>query len=189
MLILPLIRAIGTEVLSIFIVDTPVSLFYDVPTDLNELDLIAKGGEMGKQLNDRAVTVILSNEIGYERIAMACSASFAQMFGCSPERIEDLKTVVAEAAINAMEHGNKGRADARVIVYMNCRDDAINVSVIDEGDGIKELPPNPNTERIIDELDPPTGFGVFLINQLADKVEYNQMTDEGHAVRMAINMR
>ena len=133
--------------------------------------------------------MILSNEIGYERIAMACSASFAQMFGCSPERIEDLKTVVAEAAINAMEHGNKGRADAQVIVYLNYRDDAINVSVIDEGEGIKELPPDPDTERIIDELDPPTGYGVFLINQLADKVEYNQMTEEGHAVRMAINMR
>jgi len=144
---------------------------------------------MGKRLNNRMVAVILSNEIGYERIAMACSASFAQLFGCAPERIEDLKTVVSEAAINAMEHGNKGRADARVIVYLNCRDSVINVSVIDEGDGIKEFPPNPDTERIIDELDPPTGYGVFLINQLADKVQFNQMTDEGHAVRMAINMQ
>ena len=130
-------------------------------TDLYYLDLIVKGGEMGKKLNDRTVAVILSNEIGYERIAMACSASFAQMFGCSHERIEDLKTVVAEAAINAMEHGNKGRKDARVIVYMYCQDGTIHVSVIDEGDGIKKFPPNPDTERIIDELDPPTGFGVF----------------------------
>lgn len=144
---------------------------------------------MNIKLNDRAVTIILSNEFGYERIAMACSASFARMLGCSPERIEDLKTVVAEAALNAMEHGNKGRADARVIVYMDYRDGVINVSVIDEGDGIKELPPDPNTERIIDELDPPTGFGVFLINQLADKVEFNQITDEGHAVKMAINIQ
>ena len=158
-------------------------------TDCTYVDLIAKGGKMGKRLNNRMVAVILSNEIGYERIAMACSASFAQLFGCSPERIEDLKTVVAEAAINAMEHGNKGRADARVIVYLNCHDSVINVSVIDEGDGIKELPPDPDTERIVDELDPPSGYGVFLINQLADKVQFNQMTDEGHAVKMAINMR
>ena len=166
-----------------------MQLFFIMATlVLNYLDFIAKGGKMGKQLNSRTVAVILANEIGYERIAMACSASFAQLFGCSPERIEDLKTVVSEASINAMEHGNKGRTDARVIVYMNFRDSAIHVSVIDEGDGIKELPPNPNTERIIEELDPPTGYGVFLINQLADKVEYNQMTDEGHAVKMAINM-
>ena len=167
-----------------------MQLFFIMATlVLNYLDFVAKGGKMGKQLNDRNVAVILSNELGYERIAMACSASFAQMFGCSPERIEDLKTVVAEAAINAMQHGNKGRADARVIVYMNCRDSVINVSVIDEGDGIKEFPPDPDTERIIDELDPPIGYGVFLINQLADKVQFNQMTDEGNAVRMAVNMR
>jgi serine/threonine-protein kinase RsbW len=143
---------------------------------------------MGKILNDRAVEVILSNQIGYERVAMACLASFAKMFGCPPDRIEDLKTVVAEAAINAMQHGNKGRPDARVVIHMNCKDNAINVSVLDEGDGINRLPPTPDIERIIDELDPPIGFGVFLIDQLSDKVEFNQMTDEGHAVRMAIKI-
>jgi serine/threonine-protein kinase RsbW len=143
---------------------------------------------MGKILNDRAVEVILSNQIGYERVAMACLASFAKMFGCPPDRIEDLKTVVAEAAINAMQHGNKGRPDARVVIHMNCKDNAINVSVLDEGDGINRLPPTPDIERIINELDPPIGFGVFLIDQLSDKVEFNQMTDEGHAVRMAIKI-
>ena len=143
---------------------------------------------MGKILNDRAVEVILSNQIGYERVAMACLASFAKMFGCPPERIEDLKTVVAEAAINAMQHGNKGRPDARVVIHMNCKDNAINVSVLDEGDGINRLPPTPDIERIINQLDPPIGFGVFLIDQLSDKVEFNQMTDEGHAVRMAIKI-
>ena len=143
---------------------------------------------MGKILNDRAVEVILSNQIGYERVAMACLASFAKMFGCPPDRIEDLKTVVAEAAINAMQHGNKGRPDARVVIHMNCKDNAINVSVLDEGDGINRLPPTPDIERIINQLDPPIGFGVFLIDQLSDKVEFNQMTDEGHAVRMAIKI-
>jgi serine/threonine-protein kinase RsbW len=153
------------------------------------LDLISKGGEsMGKESDGCTVELVLSNQIGYERIAMACSASFAKMFDCPADRIEDLKTVVAEAAMNAMQHGNRGRPDARVIVYMNFEDNAINVSVLDEGDGINELPPTPDIERIINELDPPIGFGVFLINQLSDKVEFNVMTDEGHAVKMAINI-
>jgi anti-sigma regulatory factor (Ser/Thr protein kinase) len=144
---------------------------------------------MTKKVNDQPVEVILSNQIGYERIAMACSATFAQMFGCPAERIEDLKTVVAEAIINAIEHGNKERPDAKVIVYMNYKDDAINVSVIDEGDGITYHPRKPNIERIMDNLDPPIGFGVFLIKQLADQVEFNEMTDKGHAVKMAINIK
>ena len=119
---------------------------------------------------------------------MACSASFAQMMGLPPERIEDLKTMVSEAAINAMQHGNKGRSDARVTVSMNCQNNILNVSVMDEGDGIKEFPPKPDIEKIIEDLESPVGFGLFLINQLADQVEFNEVTDGGHVVKMAIKM-
>ena len=139
-------------------------------------------------MSTRTIEVRLANKLGYERVAMACSASFAQMMGLPPERIEDLKTMVAEAAINAMEHGNKGRPDARVTVSMDCRDDTINVTVMDEGDGIKEFPPKPDIEKIIEDLDSPVGFGLFLISQLADQVEFNEVTDTGHVVKMAIKM-
>ena len=139
-------------------------------------------------LNQNTVEVILSNELGYERIAMDCSASFAKIFGCPADRIEDLKTVVAEAALNAMEHGNQGRANAKVTIFMDFKDDTINVAVIDEGNGIREFPPKPDITRIIDNLDPPIGFGLFLIKQLADQVEFNQRTEGGHVVRMAIKI-
>lgn len=144
---------------------------------------------MDKKMNDRSVEVILSSQIGYERVAMACSACFAKMFGCPPERIEDLKTVVSEAAINAMQHGNKGRPEAKVIVSLVYKDNAINVSVIDEGDGITDLPPKPNIELIMDNLAAPIGFGVFLIEQLSDQVEFNEVTAKGHAVKMIINIK
>jgi serine/threonine-protein kinase RsbW len=143
---------------------------------------------MVSDLNEKTVEVVLANRLGYERVAMACSASFAQMMGLPPTRIEDLKTAVAEAAINAMQHGNKGRPDAKVTVSMNFKDDTINVSVMDEGDGIEELPPKPDIQRIIDNLDPPIGFGVFLINELTDQVEFNEMKDGGHVVKIAIKI-
>jgi len=139
-------------------------------------------------LNDRFIEVNLVNQLGYERIAMACSASFARMMGLRPERIEDLKTMVSEAAINAMEHGNKGRPDARVTVSLNCQDNTINVTVSDEGDGIMNFPPKPDIEKIIDDLESPVGFGLFLIKQLADQVEFNKEANGGHVVRMAIKM-
>jgi serine/threonine-protein kinase RsbW len=143
---------------------------------------------MVTELNERAIEVRLANQIGYERVAMECSASFARMMGLSPERIEDLKTMVSEAAINAMQHGNKGRPDARVIVFMNCQGDTIHVSVMDEGDGIKQFPPEPDIEKIIENLDPPIGFGLFLIKKLADQVEFNAI-DGGHVVNMAIRVK
>jgi len=139
-------------------------------------------------LSERTIVVSLLNQLGYERVAMACSASFAQMMGLRPERIEDLKTIVSEAAINAMEHGNKGRPDARVTVSMDCQGDTLNIAVTDEGNGFKEHPPKPDIEKIIEDLDSPIGFGLFLIKQLADKVEFNESSDGGHVVKMAIKM-
>ena len=139
-------------------------------------------------LNPHAVEVTLCNRLGYERIAMECSASFAKIFGCPADRIEDLKTVVAEAALNAMEHGNQGRANAKVTIFMDFKDDIINVAVIDEGSGIREFPPEPDIARIIDNMDPPIGFGLFLIKQLTDQVEFTRRTDGGHVVKMAIKI-
>jgi serine/threonine-protein kinase RsbW len=139
-------------------------------------------------LSRSTIEVNLVNQLGYERIAMACSASFAQMMGLAPERIEDLKTMVSEAAINAMQHGNKGRPDARVTVSMNCQDNTINIMVSDEGDGITNFPPKPDIERIIEDFESPVGFGLFLIEQLADQVEFNKEANGGHVVKMAIKM-
>jgi serine/threonine-protein kinase RsbW len=148
-----------------------------------------KVDDMTTSLKNNAVEVVIDSKLGYERVAMACAASFAKMMGFSDERIEDLKTVVAEAAINAIQHGNKDRPDARVVVSMEFMDNAMHISVADHGGGIEVLPPKPDIERIMDKLDPPTGFGTFLIKQLADEVEFNEMTDGGHMVKMAIRLQ
>ncbi len=143
---------------------------------------------MPPSLNKQSIEISLPNQVGYERIAMACSASFAKMLGLSPERIEDLKTIVAEAAINAMQHGNKERPDARVTVSMTFKDDTIHVAVMDEGDGVKALLPKPDIERIVNELDPAVGFGTFLIKELADEVEFDKTADGLSFIKMAIKL-
>jgi len=144
---------------------------------------------MSENQANSTVEITLTNQIGYERIAMACSASFAEMFGFPKDRIEDLKTIVAEASINAMQHGNKGREDAKVIVSMNYQNNTIRVWVRDEGEGIKEKPPNPDIEKIIEADEALSGFGLFLIEQLADQVEYKESADKGHVVEMALKMK
>jgi len=143
---------------------------------------------MPHHLNNQSIEISLPNQIGYERIAMACSESFAKMLGLSPERTEDLKTIVAEAAINAMQHGNKERPDTRVTVSMTFKDDTIHIAVMDEGEGVKELTPTPDIERIVNELDPPVGFGTFLIRELADQVEFDKTADGVSVVKMAIKL-
>ena len=144
--------------------------------------------EQVRMLDARTVEVSLPNVDGYERIAMACSASFAKIGGLIKERIEDLKTAVSEACLNAMEHGNKRRSDARVVVTMFLGDKDFRVSVKDEGDGIENIPQKIDIKRKVENLEPPNGMGIFLIQQLVDQVEFNEMTDGGHVVKMILKM-
>ena len=144
--------------------------------------------KMINMLDERSIEVSLPSKIGYERIAMQCSASFAKIVGFEPERIEDLKTVVSEACLNAMEHGNKEDPNARVTVKMNFKDNSIIVFVKDEGTGVQKFPGDPDIRKKIEKLEAPRGLGIFLIKELADQVEFNQMTKDGHVVRMVIRM-
>ena len=137
---------------------------------------------------NHSVELVLPNILGYERIAMACSASFAQMYGLPAARIEDLKTVVAEAATNAFQHGNGGRAETHVVILLESLPDAIKVSVSDEGLGFDETIKDPDIDRIIDEMEAPIGFGLFLMRKLADEVVYTKIPGGGHRVEMRIAM-
>jgi serine/threonine-protein kinase RsbW len=139
-------------------------------------------------VDERTVEVDLPNVNGYERIAMECSASFAKIGGLEKDRIEDLKTAVAEACLNAMEHGNKGRPDARVVVSMHLGDKDFRVSVKDEGDGISQIPHTIDIRRKVARLEPPNGLGLFLIKELVDRVDFNEKTEDGHVVQMVLKM-
>ncbi|MBW2095961.1 MAG: ATP-binding protein [Deltaproteobacteria bacterium] len=143
---------------------------------------------MFKGTDFRRVEVVLPTRIGYERIAMDCSASFAKYWGTVDERIEDLKTAVAEACLNAMEHGNKGRPEARVVVTLDLEDDLMTIQVKDEGNGITQMPVEPDIRKKIEELEPARGLGLFLMKNLMDQVEFNEVTEQGHIVRMAIRL-
>ena len=144
--------------------------------------------QMFRMLDERTVEVSLPNQLGYERIAMQCAASFAKIVGFLPDRIEDVKTAVSEACLNAMEHGNKCHPDKRVVITMNYEEGVFSVTVVDEGEGIEMLPEDPDIEQKIENLETPRGLGIFLIKNLVDQVEFNKMTNEGHMVRMEIKM-
>lgn len=144
-----------------------------------------------KIINENTIEVSLPNKLGYERIAMACSGCFARIVGFLPERVEDLKTAVSEACLNAMEHGNLNRPDRRVMVRMIYSDNTFTVSVMDQGDGMGEVPEIPDDldiESKIETLETPRGIGLFLIKRLVDQVEFNQCTNEGHVVRMVLRL-
>ena len=118
------------------------------------------------------VELRLPSRLGYEKVAMSTAASVAKLRGFRDERIEDLKTAIAEACINAIEHGNKLNEGLQVGVVLSAGEDALEIKVIDDGRGIKTLPHKPDIDKKIHGEEDPRGMGMFLIQALVDEAEW-----------------
>jgi serine/threonine-protein kinase RsbW len=102
-------------------------------------------------------------------------ASVARLMGFREDRIEDLKTAVAEACINAIEHGNRLNEKLSVGVILSAGPDALEVKVMDEGKGMNRQPGKQNTPDIDRKMrgeEDPRGMGMFLIQALVDEAEW-----------------
>src|ERR1700721_3842717 len=94
-----------------------------------------------------AVEVKLPSRLGFEKVAMGTAASVAKLMGFPDDRIEDLKTALAEACINAIEHGNRLDGNLCVGVILSASDEALEVKVMDTGSGIAKAPSRPAVRR------------------------------------------
>ena len=135
------------------------------------------------------VEVRLPSRMGYEKVAMSTASAVAKLMGFRPERIEDLKTAVAEACINAIEHGNRLNEKLSVGVILSAGDDALEVKVIDDGKGMKTQPPKPDIDRKMHGQEDPRGMGMFLIQALVDEAEWVAGIDgKSSYVRLVIRL-
>lgn len=137
----------------------------------------------------KTIELAIPNRAGCERMAMTSCAGFAAGMGFAKERIEDVKTAVSEACLNAFEHGNRNRPGAEVFVRTSFEGDKMVVLVIDEGAGIAKMPPEPSLERKIEGKESARGFGMFLMRRLADGVSFEKLEDGRHAVRMVFEKK
>jgi serine/threonine-protein kinase RsbW len=118
------------------------------------------------------VELRLPTRLGYEKVAMSTAASLAKLMGFPESRIEDLKTALAEACINAIEHGNRLNEKLSVGVVLQAGPDELEVKVIDDGTGIKAQPAKPDIDRKMHGEEDPRGMGMFLIQALVDEAEW-----------------
>jgi len=138
--------------------------------------------------NGSSVEVRLPSELGFEKIAMSTAAGMAQLMGFSQDRIEDLKTAVAEACINAIEHGNKFDDRLDVGVVLSSNNDELEIKVIDDGAGFHSAPSTPNIDRKIAGEEEPRGMGMFLIQSLVDEAEWHKGPPGRSFVRLVIRL-
>jgi serine/threonine-protein kinase RsbW len=83
----------------------------------------------------------MRSEPGNERLALAQVAEAVAGQGLSAARLERLKTAVAEAAMNAIEHGNKNQPEVPVDVEVMSSDGDIVVTITDQGGAPEEAGP------------------------------------------------
>lgn len=112
------------------------------------------------------VELYLPSELGYEKVAIAVIKALAQKIGFSAERTEDLKTALGEAVTNAIEHGNQLDVELRVVVAMTIQEQALILTVVDQGRQAIPAIPAEYQERADYR-----GLGMFLIKSLMDEVE------------------
>ena len=97
----------------------------------------------------------------------------------STTRLENLKTAVAEAAMNAMEHGNHYQPELPVLIQVYKSESTIWIYVTDQGGGRPIPTPNtPDLEAKLAGLQSPRGWGLFLIKNLVD--EMHVLSDAKH---------
>jgi len=112
----------------------------------------------------------LPSESGNERDAMNRVMTAVEPLAIPAARLDRLKTAVAEATMNAIEHGNHNQPDLPVdIEVLNNASDLI-VRITDRGSVPVPDPIAPDLEAKLAGQQSPRGWGLFLIEKMVDEM-------------------
>jgi len=122
---------------------------------------------------DRVLTKFeLPSEPGNERRAFALVTEAVQELGMPDPQMEKLKTAVAEATMNAIEHGNHNDPSAPVGITASVEKQDLIIRITDNGGAdILTHPETPDLEAKLDGRQNPRGWGLFLIESMVDEMD------------------
>lgn len=146
--------------------------------------------ESDAQPTEKVIELRLPSRLGYEKVAMDTASSLARRMGFSGERVEALRTALSEAVTNAIEHGNAHDAAMKVTVLLTLRPDELVISVADQGRKALDHDRTNLTPRIEEALERTDkgGWGIWLIRELVDEVEFSTVPTGGNQIRMVIHL-
>ncbi|RPI85675.1 MAG: ATP-binding protein [Chloroflexi bacterium] len=152
--------------------------------------LTVQGNGNGSEESWRRLgTFEIDSQPGNERVAMQQVEDLLQNQQIPPRYLQKLKTAVAEATMNAMEHGNHYQADKPVSIEVCSNGEAILVRITDYGGD------QPILEQIVPDLDAklaglqsPRGWGLFLIEKMVDGMRVNGDATH-HTMELIVNIK
>ena len=103
--------------------------------------------------------------------------------------MERLKTAVAEATMNAMEHGNAYNTDKMVQISVRSRATALQICIHDQGGRpvLLNKTATPDLEAKLSGEQSPRGWGLFLIENMVDEMNLHQ-DDSGHTIELIMRL-
>ena len=130
----------------------------------------------------------IRSEPGNEREAMERVAEAVAPLALPPARLERLKTAVAEATMNAIEHGNRNDPELAVEIEVKLDGGRLVVSITDHGGG-REIPEpeTPNLDAKLAGLQKPRGWGLFLIKNMVDDLRVVS-DDRHHTIELVLDL-
>jgi serine phosphatase RsbU (regulator of sigma subunit)/anti-sigma regulatory factor (Ser/Thr protein kinase) len=159
--------------------------------DITMVTLQRSGGArtVSAESNGRVLAEFeLASAPGNEREAIALVEGAVAGLGLEPARLERLKTAVAEATMNAMEHGNEYRADRPVSIRVIHSPERLSVHVTDWGDaGDVASPEKPDLEAKLEGRQKPRGWGLLLIEEMVDETRVTS-GGQGRTVELALRL-
>jgi serine phosphatase RsbU (regulator of sigma subunit)/anti-sigma regulatory factor (Ser/Thr protein kinase) len=125
---------------------------------------------------------------GSEREAMDRVAAAVAGVGMTNPQLDRLRTSVAEAIMNAIEHGNHNVPELPVTVRVIATKQAVTVEVVDCGGEapITAIDP-PDLEAKLAGRQTPRGWGLFLIKNMVDEMTVSS-DGEHHTMRLVVNL-
>ena len=102
--------------------------------------------------------------------------------GLSDEVVGRASLAVGEAVANAIEHGNEGEAHRRFGLAISPRENALDVTVCDGGDGVEAR--DLAVAQLPDDPLQTDGRGLYMIRMLSDETEV-----DGSCLRLTFRER
>ena len=120
---------------------------------------------------------------------MKFAENIADEMGFPRDKIEDLKVAVAEACLNAIEHGNEADRGKKITIDFRLLRTQLEIMVMDQGDAF--FPTSirkPNLRDIVEGKEKrKRGWGMFLMENMVDEMGYMQMAG-GTCLRMVMKI-
>lgn len=122
-----------------------------------------------------------------EAFARTSAVAFLMPLNLGMETIMEIKTLLAEAIVNAMIHGYEGNAEGIITLSVAYDEAAIHIEVHDDGCGIEDLDLAMQPLYTSKEHLERSGMGMTIMQTFAD--EFHVVSNKGKGTTITIKKR